>query len=347
MPFKNPNEKNYVYGKKHWTDVIKNSGPSDCVIWKQPEEDFNTSSTLIVNPGESAIFIKDGEIVEIFSSGKYELTTENYPFISRLKNLFSGGISTFNCFVYFVKTTDLLNIKWGTDSPIRIRDKKWNVLVDVRARGVVKARIDDPELLLGKLIGNNALFETQDSLIKYFQGEFSSIIRPIICNKLDNYNDELVSLDNITSNLSKDITPELNKSTIDYGVECIQFNLIALDIDKSKYDEIDKSQIDRISMQRDAEGKKDVQNILGDSWERQQSVDILKSAASNGNTSGLITAIGMNTGINGMGNIANEMSSSHSTSSVDRLREAKKLLEEELINEEEYKQIKERILNNI
>ena len=41
------------------------------------------------------------------------------------------------------------------------------------------------------------------------------------------------------------------------------------------------------------------------------------------------TAIGMNTGINGMGNIANEMSSSHSTSSVDRLREAKKLLEEE------------------
>ena len=103
---KNPNETAYVGGKKHWTDVIKNSGPGELLIWRQPEEDFNTNSTLIVMPGEEAIFIKGGTVEQTFDNGTYKLSTENYPFISRLRNAFSGGISTFNCVVYFVRKAD-------------------------------------------------------------------------------------------------------------------------------------------------------------------------------------------------------------------------------------------------
>ena len=42
---KNPNEVAYTGGKKHWADVIKNTGPGELLIWRQPEEDFNTNST--------------------------------------------------------------------------------------------------------------------------------------------------------------------------------------------------------------------------------------------------------------------------------------------------------------
>ena len=67
MPiFKNPNEAAYLGGKKHFTDVIKNSGHANAIIWRQPEEDFNTNSTLVVMPGEQAIFIKGGVIEQIF-----------------------------------------------------------------------------------------------------------------------------------------------------------------------------------------------------------------------------------------------------------------------------------------
>ena len=83
---KNPNEAAFVGGKKHWTDVIKNSGPGELLIWRQPEEDFNTNSTLIVMPGEQAVFIKGGTVEQVFENGTYKLSTENYPFISRLKN---------------------------------------------------------------------------------------------------------------------------------------------------------------------------------------------------------------------------------------------------------------------
>ena len=67
MPlWRNENESNYVGGKKHFTDVIKNSGSEEMLIYRCPEEDFNTNSTLIVNPGEEAIFIKGGEIQQVF-----------------------------------------------------------------------------------------------------------------------------------------------------------------------------------------------------------------------------------------------------------------------------------------
>ena len=100
---KNPNETAYTGGKKHWADVIKNTGPGELLIWRQPEEDFNTNSTLIVMPGEEAIFIKGGNIEEVFGNGTYKLSTENYPFISRLRNAFTGGISTFRSSVVINK----------------------------------------------------------------------------------------------------------------------------------------------------------------------------------------------------------------------------------------------------
>ena len=44
--------------KKHWAEVIKNTGSGDLLIWRRLEEDFNTNSTFIVMPGEAAIFVK-------------------------------------------------------------------------------------------------------------------------------------------------------------------------------------------------------------------------------------------------------------------------------------------------
>lgn len=155
---KNPNETAYVGGKKHFTDVIKNSGTGELLLWRQPEEDFNTNSTLIVMPGEEAIFINGGNIEQVFTSGTYKLNTNNYPFISRLRNAFSGGISTFNCVVYFVRKAVSMEIYWGTDSPIQVRDPIFQIACDVQARGSYKVSIEDSAKFLTLMIGNNVFF---------------------------------------------------------------------------------------------------------------------------------------------------------------------------------------------
>lgn len=284
---KNPNEEAYVGGKKHWTDVIKNSGPGELLIWRQPEEDFNTNSTLVVMPGEEAIFIKGGTIEQTFENGTYKLSTENYPFISRLRNAFSGGISTFNCVVYFVRKADSHEIKWGTDSPIQVRDKVWGIRTDARARGAYKVRIVNPAKFLEKLVGNNIPFQLQEDLIQYFESEFTGKIKAATSKFLNSLEQELIGIDAYLDELSEKIEPNLDEVFQEYGLKCVKFSFAAIDIDSSKYDAIDEAQVASVSKVKLAQGDKGVMNVLGDDWGRQQAANILGSLANNPGAGGV------------------------------------------------------------
>lgn len=308
---KNPNEVAYTGGKKHWADVIKNTGPGELLIWRQPEEDFNTNSTLIVMPGEEAIFIKGGTVEQVFENGTYKLSTENYPFISRLRNAFTGGISTFNCVVYFVRKADSQEIRWGTETPIQVRDKIWGIRTDAKVRGAYKVRIENPVTFLEKLIGNNIPFQLQGELDKYFASEFQGKIKSAVSKFLNSLQQELIGIDAYMDELSEQIEPYIDEVASDYGLKCVKFSLAGLDIDTSKYDVIDESQIAAISKGKLAQGDKAAMDVLGDDWGKQQAANILGDLARNPGAGG-IGAMGAGMGM-GMaagsvfGNMANQM----------------------------------------
>lgn len=296
---KNPNETAYVGGKKHWADVIKNSGPGELLIWRQPEEDFNTNSTLIVMPGEEAIFIKGGTVEQTFENGTYKLSTENYPFIGRLRNAFTGGVSTFNCVVYFVRKAHSMEIRWGTDSPIQVRDKLLGIATKLRCRGSYKVEINNPVKFLEKLIGNNVPTQLQEELNKYFINEFQSKIKSVIARALNESNTELLGIDARLDEFSDLIEPFMQDVLEDYGLRCIKFTVAAIDIDddelRRRYDEIG---MDAIAKMRGAQADKAVMGILGDDWGRQQAANILGTLASNPGAGGVAAAgAGMGMGI--------------------------------------------------
>ena len=299
---KNPNEAAYVGGKKHWTDVIKNSGSGELLIWRQPEEDFNTNSTLVVMPGEEAIFIKGGTVEQVFENGTYKLSTDNYPFISRLRNAFSGGISTFNCVVYFVRKADRKEIRWGTVTPIQVRDKVWGVRTDARVRGAYKVRIENPAKFLEKLIGNNIPFQFQEELDKYFASEFQGKIKTAVSKFLNALEQELIGIDAYMDELSEKIEPYIDEIVSDYGLKCVKFSLAGLDIDTTKYDVIDASQIELIARSRGYQGDKAGLDILGSDWGRIQGAGILRDLANNPGAGGVAAAgAGMGMGIGAAG----------------------------------------------
>lgn len=308
---KNPNEVAYTGGKKHWADVIKNTGPGELLIWRQPEEDFNTNSTLIVMPGEEAIFIKSGTVEQVFENGTYKLSTENYPFISRLRNAFTGGISTFNCVVYFVRKADSQEIRWGTETPIQVRDKVWGIRTDAKVRGAYKVRIENPVTFLEKLIGNNIPFQFQDELDKYFASEFQGKIKSAVSKFLNSLQQELIGIDAYMDELSEQIEPYIDEVVSDYGLKCVKFSLAGLDVDTSKYDVIDESQIAAISKGKLAQGDKAAMDVLGDDWGRQQAANILGDLARNPGAGGIgAMGAGMGMGMaagNVFGNMANQM----------------------------------------
>ena len=309
---KNPNETAYVGSKKHWADVIKNSGSGDLLIWRQPEEDFNTNSTLIVMPGEEAIFIKGGTVEQTFTNGTYKLSTENYPFISRLRNAMSGGISTFNCVVYFVRTAHSMEIRWGTDSPIQVRDKLLGIATKIKARGSYKVTVGNPELFLAKLLGNNMPSATQDGLTRYFANQFQSKIKTVITKALNQTENELLGIEERLDELSETIEPFMQEVFDDYGLRCVQFVVSALDIGddelRRRYDEIG---MDAIEKMRLAQADKAAMGILGDDWAKQQAANILGDLANNPGAGGVASAgagFGMGMAAGGaFGNMAQQM----------------------------------------
>ena len=305
---RNSNEAAYVGGKKHWADVIKNAGPGELLIWRQPEEDFNTNSTLIVNPGEEAIFIKGGTVEQVFENGTYKLSTENYPFISRLRNAFTGGISTFNCVVYFVRKAHSVEIRWGTDSPIQVRDKMLGIATRLKARGSYKVQIDNSVKFLEKLVGNNIPMQLQEELSKYFISEFQSKIKSVIARAVNESNTELLGIDARLDELSNTIQPFMQEILNDYGLKCVSFVVSAIDIDddelRRRYDEIG---MDTIEKMRNAQADKAVIGVLGDDWARLQASKILGDLANNQGAGGVAASgAGLGMGI-GAGSVFGSM----------------------------------------
>lgn len=359
---KNPNESAYEGGKKHWTDVIKNTGPGDLLIWRQPEEDFNTNSTLIVLPGEEAIFINQGSIEQVFESGTYKLSTNNYPFISRLKNAFSGGISTFNSVVYFVRKAHSVEIKWGTDSPIQVRDKVLGIATKLRARGSYKIQIENAGKFLETLVGNNIRYQTQEDLNQYFIAQFQSKIKSAIAKELMASEVEVLGIDARLDEFSEAIQPKIQEILEGNGLKCVAFAIMAIDIDdenglREKYDQIGMSQTEIV---RGAQAQKAAMDTLGINWAQQQSADILKTMAANpGNIAGQVGAgIGMGAAAgNAFGNMANQMfntapgmnqpQSTTSEDPMEKLAKLKKMLDAGLIEQADFDSKKAEILANI
>ncbi len=286
---KNPNEASYIGNKKHWVDVIKNSGAGDLLIWRQPEEDFNTGSTLIVMPGEEAIFIKGGKIENVFTNGTYKLSTENYPFISRLRNAFSGGISTFNCVVYFVRSSHSVELLWGTDSPIQVRDPLMHIATSIQARGAYKIKIENPSLFLTKLHGNNKSFTTQEDLIIYFANEFQQHIKSILAKYILELNKEILGICAEQTKLANEIQPIFHDILSGYGIELVTFSISAIDIPNN---DPNRKKLE------EAFASKGMMNILGEDWAKIQAAEILNTLAKNPGAGGMAaTAAGIGMGV--------------------------------------------------
>lgn len=108
----------------HVAELIKYEGDNSTFIWKHPCEDFNSLTQLIVHESQEAIFMMNGQALDLFGPGRYTLETQNIPKIGgALKRLTIGTETPFHCEVYFINKTVQMAIKWGTDTTVE-RERK-------------------------------------------------------------------------------------------------------------------------------------------------------------------------------------------------------------------------------
>lgn len=214
---------------KHFLNSLVNGGAPDMIVWKSPVEDFNTNSVLTVNPGEKALFYQNGQLMQVFGPGRFELKTENYPFLSDLRNVLSGGESTFRCQVYFVRTALSQEVLWGTDSPIQLRDPVQQIQTALIGRGAYKIRVMDAALFITKLVGFIDEFNTR-SLDLFFHSQFLQTIKSHIARDIAQSQQEILGvitrLDELALQLKRDLAPVFAS----FGLTLEIFSIAALDI---------------------------------------------------------------------------------------------------------------------
>jgi len=84
-----------------WTD-----SSADTIVYRFPvaNKEIKMGAQLTVRESQVAIFINEGQLADVFEPGRYELTTENLPILTKLKSWKYGFNSPFKAEVYFINT---------------------------------------------------------------------------------------------------------------------------------------------------------------------------------------------------------------------------------------------------
>ncbi len=188
-----------------WTD---DSGDTLVYRFERHGNEIKNGAKLTVREGQTAVFIDEGQLADIFAPGMYTLETENLPVLSTLKGWKHGFQSPFKAEVYFVSTRLFTDQKWGTKNPVTMRDPEFGP-VRVRAFGTYAMRVTDPGVFIKEIVGTDGRFTTgevveqvRNILVARFSDAMAGSGIPVLdmAGHLDEFGTKL--LERVTSDLT-------------------------------------------------------------------------------------------------------------------------------------------------
>ena len=162
---------------KQFINVIQWNEPEDGILaYRYPMQDMEIQNggQLTVSESQVAAFVNEGKIADVFGPGLYTLNTRNLPLLTDLKNWDKDFESPFKSDVYFFSTRLQIDQKWGTATPITIRDKEFGA-VRLRCFGIYSYRIADPRIFFTQISG------TRDN---YFVADLEGQLRDTIIARM-------------------------------------------------------------------------------------------------------------------------------------------------------------------
>lgn len=201
--------------------VLKYEGDNSTFIWKHPAEDFNTLTQLIVHESQEAIFMMNGEALDLFGPGRYTLDTQNIPKLSKYINKMSKE-TPFHCEVYFINKTEQMAIKWGTDSKVQYIEPTYGFPLSIGASGEMSLRADNSRKLLLKLVGTECMLG-QQKLMHFFRAFLMTRVKTYIAQIMRTNAINIFEIDEHLSLFSESIKRMLVVDFEEYGVSLEQF----------------------------------------------------------------------------------------------------------------------------
>jgi membrane protease subunit (stomatin/prohibitin family) len=123
--------------------------------------EIQNGGKLTVRESQMAVFVNEGRIADVFAPGLYTLSTNTLPILTYLMNWDKAFKSPFKSDVYYFSTRLQTNQRWGTATPITIRDKEFGA-VRMRGYGIYAYKIADPKVFYQKVSGTRDIYGVPD-----------------------------------------------------------------------------------------------------------------------------------------------------------------------------------------
>ncbi|MBO5868577.1 MAG: SPFH domain-containing protein, partial [Oscillospiraceae bacterium] len=249
-----------------------------------------------------------------------------------ISHALTGGESAFHSTVYFVNTTYLNDLSWGTQAPVVVVDPEEDVNVHVRAFGLFGVHIEQVDTsraelqarkFLQKIVGTRADY-TRDELVTFMRAKILEYVPNLLANNIIRQNISVLKISAYLSEFSATICEALRDHFDDFGLTLDNFSFHSINVPDEDLRIINEAKIQRKKDQIEAEGtaaKMDIESAArarmrereGYTYQQEHSFDVMKAAAQNEGTASNLMGAGMGLGMGfgvggafgaGMSNIA-------------------------------------------
>lgn len=261
-------------------DVIEwTNSDRDTMVYKYDMhgKEIMMGAQLTVREGQTAIFVNEGQLADVFQPGRYELQTSNMPIMTALQSWKFGFNSPFKADVYFVNMTQFLDRKWGTANPVMMRDTEFG-MIRLRAFGIYSFRVTDPTTFLKEVFGTASLYSTD--------GVEGQIKRTLVSGLSDAIAESKIPALDLAANydeLGNYALQAINPKLAGLGLQLVSFVIENISLPE----EVEKAMDRRTSM-----------GVVGDlnRYTQYQAAEAMREAANNpGGTAG--AGVGMGAGM--------------------------------------------------
>ncbi|NLM17016.1 MAG: SPFH domain-containing protein [Candidatus Riflebacteria bacterium] len=279
--------------------VIEWTNPSKEVLiwqWDGTNDELKNSSKLIVNPGQLAIFVYEGDIKAIHDyPGVFELRTSNIPFWTTLTKFMQGFESEHKARIYFVQTLTFTNLKWGTKTPVKYNDPVYKFPVGMRAFGNFSFKISKVREFFTNFAGIKSQVYVDD-IRTVINDRIMQNMTTVFAKAGYSY----AEIDSHRMDLAKALSEQVAPEFLTLGFEMQDFRIESTDFDEQTQERINKIS-DKIADVHSINAMSGINAGAMDAYAKTEQLEALKMAAKNeGGMAGLGAGIGAGLGLGGL-----------------------------------------------
>lgn len=321
---------------KFSVDVIQwepqNDAEASVIAHKFEAEDFPTGSQLIVGPSQMAVFVNNltaghsmsepgggtAQMAVFIGPCRIKLETGESRFapFRSLSHALTRGDSAYHSTVYFINTTFMNELSWGTKAPVVVEDPKEEVNVHVRAFGLFGAHIEHTDTsiaavqalkFLRKVVGTRADY-TREDLIDFMRAKILEYVPTLLAKSVVEQSISVLEISTKLSVFSDAVKEQLLPHFDEFGLTLDNFSFHSINVPDEDIAAINEMKIERKRKQKEAEGNAIAMDIESEALQRkraregytyqdERTYDVLGSAASNEGSSGGLMGAGMGLGM--------------------------------------------------